>query len=163
MVERTHHSLKARCMDENWKLQLPWVLLSLCTALKANGEASPTEKVTKHFKPKGLNSCKHVFMRNNAHRNPPLTPTRPYRGPYHVICRSDKAYLIMINGCEDWVSIDRLKPAFLMDTREETGSCPQSDSTKQGHSQSPPARPNAKTPKDSAVNNAPQLISRTRG
>ncbi|XP_066944507.1 uncharacterized protein [Macrobrachium rosenbergii] len=49
MVERAHRSLKAalmsHCTDESWKAQLPWVLLGLCTAPKANGDASPAEKV----------------------------------------------------------------------------------------------------------------------
>ncbi|XP_066940950.1 uncharacterized protein [Macrobrachium rosenbergii] len=49
MVERAHHSLKAalmaRCTDESWKEQLPWVLLGLRTSPKANGNASPAEKV----------------------------------------------------------------------------------------------------------------------
>ncbi|XP_068246834.1 uncharacterized protein [Palaemon carinicauda] len=49
MVERSHRSLKtalmARCTDEHWVKQLPWVLLGLQMALKANGDASLTETV----------------------------------------------------------------------------------------------------------------------
>ncbi|XP_064120243.1 uncharacterized protein LOC135224849 [Macrobrachium nipponense] len=49
MVERVHRSFKASLMarftGENWKSQLPWVLLGLRTAPRANGEASPAEKV----------------------------------------------------------------------------------------------------------------------
>ncbi|XP_066950836.1 uncharacterized protein [Macrobrachium rosenbergii] len=49
MVERTHCSLKAalmaHCTDENWKVQLPWVLLVLRTAPRGNSKESPTEKV----------------------------------------------------------------------------------------------------------------------
>ncbi|XP_064101743.1 uncharacterized protein LOC135212200 [Macrobrachium nipponense] len=159
MVERVHRSLKAslmaRCTGEDWKSQLPWVLLGLRTAPWANGEASPTEKVygesltvpgeffptnaddtdvsltrlresagkftpciktfsdrTKHFLPKTLSSCKHVFIRDDAYC---LPLTRPYRGPFRVLRHTDKAYFISINGLEDWVMIDRLKPAFLMD------------------------------------------------
>ncbi|XP_066974332.1 uncharacterized protein [Macrobrachium rosenbergii] len=48
MVERTRRSLKAalmaRCTDENWKAQLPWVLLGLCTAPRENSEESSAEK-----------------------------------------------------------------------------------------------------------------------
>ena len=159
MVERCHRSLKAalmaRCSDENWFHQLPWVLLGLRTAPKANGEASPAEKVygetltvpgeffptdpaeddvsipqlreragkftpcrttyadrTKHFKPAALDSCKHVFLRQDAHR-PPLT--RPYKGPYEVLERNSKSFKLMVHGREDWVSIDRLKPAHTED------------------------------------------------
>ncbi|XP_066960717.1 uncharacterized protein [Macrobrachium rosenbergii] len=49
MVERTHCSLKAAlmpcCTDKNWRAQLPWVLLGLRTAPKADGDISPAEKV----------------------------------------------------------------------------------------------------------------------
>ncbi|XP_066974328.1 uncharacterized protein [Macrobrachium rosenbergii] len=170
MVERTHRSLKAALMasytDENWKAQLPWVLLGLRTAPRANGDESPAEKVygetlaipgeffptepdapdtplprlreiakkfaprrktftdrTHNLSPEGLNTCTHFFIRNNTCR-PPFT--RPYRGPYRVVSRTSKAYLINIHGWEDWISVDRLKPAFLMDsgTQEETGRCP---------------------------------------
>ncbi|XP_066958072.1 uncharacterized protein [Macrobrachium rosenbergii] len=45
MVERFHCSLKAsltaRCSGENWKDQLPWVLLGLRTAPRPTGEPSP--------------------------------------------------------------------------------------------------------------------------
>lgn len=60
--------------------------------------------------PRSLSTCPHVFVRNDAHR-PPLT--RPYRGPYAVQERAEKAYRLSINGRSDWVSIDRLKPAYL--------------------------------------------------
>ncbi|XP_064100840.1 uncharacterized protein LOC135211461 [Macrobrachium nipponense] len=115
LVEGVHRLLKAslmaRCTGEDWKSQLPWVLLSLRTAPRANGEASPVEKVygepltvpgeffptnagdadvsiarlresagrftpciktfsdrTKHFLPKALSSCEHVFIRDDARR-----------------------------------------------------------------------------------------------
>ncbi|XP_066939834.1 uncharacterized protein [Macrobrachium rosenbergii] len=49
MVERAHRSLKAalmaHCIDDNWKAQLPWVLLGLCTSPRACGDKSPAEKV----------------------------------------------------------------------------------------------------------------------
>ncbi|XP_066963183.1 uncharacterized protein [Macrobrachium rosenbergii] len=48
-VERVHRSLKAalmaRCSNKKWKEQLPWILLGLRTAPRANGDASPAEKV----------------------------------------------------------------------------------------------------------------------
>ena len=156
MVERSHRSLKAalmaRCTDENWLSQLPWVLLGLRTAPKANGEESPAEKVygetlvvpgeffptaadddasisrlrekagkftpctqtyadrTKHYIPKALPTSDFVFIRSDAHRAP---LTRPYRGPYRVLERTNKAYRLMVHGREDWVTVDRLKPAFL--------------------------------------------------
>ncbi|XP_066963163.1 uncharacterized protein [Macrobrachium rosenbergii] len=38
-------SLMARCTAENWKYQLPWLLLGLRTAPGANGDLSTAEKV----------------------------------------------------------------------------------------------------------------------
>ncbi|XP_066970135.1 uncharacterized protein [Macrobrachium rosenbergii] len=164
MVERTHRSLKAalmaRCTDDNWKAQLPWVLLDLRTAPRANSDESPAEKVygktlaasgeffptepdiadtplprlreiaqrlapcrktfadsTHVYSPKGLYSCTHIFIRIDAH-HPPEAHTVSLVGhprPTSTIHRR-----------EDWVSVDRLKPAFLMDngTGEETGRRP---------------------------------------
>ncbi|XP_066981192.1 uncharacterized protein [Macrobrachium rosenbergii] len=101
MVKRARRSLKAalmaRCTDERWKEQLPWVLLGLHTAPKVNGNASPAEKVhgetlavlreffphrtftdrTITYSPTALHSCAYVFVRVDA-RQPPLT--RPYKG-----------------------------------------------------------------------------------
>ena len=67
---------------------------------------------TKQHLPKSLQTSTHVFVRNDAHRTP---LTRPYRGPYQVLERAQKAYRISIDGRSDWVSTDRLKPAYLED------------------------------------------------
>ncbi|XP_066947034.1 uncharacterized protein [Macrobrachium rosenbergii] len=67
MVERAHCSLKAalmaRCINDNWKAQLPWILLGLCAALRADGDVSPAEKacgetlaVPREFFPTALDS-----------------------------------------------------------------------------------------------------------
>ncbi|XP_066943483.1 uncharacterized protein [Macrobrachium rosenbergii] len=49
MVERFHRSLKAslmvHCSSENWKYQLPWVILGLRTSPRANSNPSSAEKV----------------------------------------------------------------------------------------------------------------------
>ena len=61
---------------------------------------------------RGLQSTKYVFLRTDAHR-PPLTPS--HSGFYEVIERKEKAFLLRIKGADDWVSIDRLRPAYLQD------------------------------------------------
>lgn len=72
-----------------------------------------TYKPSEHrYIPQDLHTTKYVFLRTDAHR-PPLTP--PYSGPYEVIERKKKAFLLRIKGADDWVSIDRLKPAYLQD------------------------------------------------
>ncbi|MPD04402.1 hypothetical protein E2C01_100088 [Portunus trituberculatus] len=44
---------------------------------------------------------------------PPLTP--PYSGPYEVIERKKKVFLLRIKGANDWISTDPLKQAYLQD------------------------------------------------
>lgn len=57
-----------------------------------------------------LASCTHVFVRHDGVRKP---LQQPYDGPYEVRKRTDKHYTIAINGRQDTVSLDRLKPARL--------------------------------------------------
>ncbi|XP_066973170.1 uncharacterized protein [Macrobrachium rosenbergii] len=182
MVERTHCSLKAalmaRCTDENWKAQLPWVLLGLHTAPRANGKESPTEKVNS----KVLAIPGEFFPTEPDDPDTPLPRLREIEfKPYRVFSRTSKAYLVNIHGWEDWISIDRLKPAFLMDrgTWEETSRCPRippqnkTSDEEIGISKRGRGRPKgrtkdvispAKLPDDSAVETTPQpQISRTRG
>jgi len=60
---------------------------------------------------KEMAHAKKVFVRQD-------TPTRalqtPYEGPYEVISRNDKTYKIRMNGRTVTVSIDRLKPTFIL-------------------------------------------------
>ena len=51
-----------------------------------------------------------VFVRRDAVA-PPLTP--PYEGPYTVLKRFRKFFLIQRGSVRDKVSVDRLKPALL--------------------------------------------------
>ena len=61
------------------------------------------------FVQKELNTCSHVFVRVGAIR-PPLS--QPYNGPYRVIRRKKKVFVVEINGKPCPISIDRLKAAF---------------------------------------------------
>ena len=58
---------------------------------------------------KHLETCKFVFVRVDAVKKP-LTP--PYEGPYKVIKRTHKYFIINKNGNNETISIDRIKPAF---------------------------------------------------
>ncbi|XP_064473233.1 uncharacterized protein LOC135387933 [Ornithodoros turicata] len=57
-----------------------------------------------------LATCTHVFVRVDAVRKP-LQP--PYTGPYQVVSRTSKFFSLIINGKQEQVSIDRLKPAYI--------------------------------------------------
>lgn len=63
-----------------------------------------------------LNKCSHVFIRNDAYRKP-LTPT--YDGPYRVLNRRNKNFTIQLKNRTANISIDRLKPAFLLNYEEQ--------------------------------------------
>lgn len=56
-----------------------------------------------------LISCSHVFIRRDSVRKS-LEP--PYDGPYAVIKRKDKYFILNVKGKKESVSIDRLKPYF---------------------------------------------------
>ena len=59
---------------------------------------------------KNLFTCSHVFIRRDAHRTPLQAP---YDGPFPVLERHDKYFVLQLQRRKDSVSIDRLKPAFL--------------------------------------------------
>lgn len=63
------------------------------------------------FIPQKLNLVSHVFIRVDAVQ-PPLRPR--YEGPYAVLERREKDYKIQLNNRTSWVSIDRLKSAFIL-------------------------------------------------
>lgn len=64
----------------------------------------------KVFIQKELSKCSHVFVRHDAVRTP-LQP--PYDGPYEVLKRYDKYFLVKIKDRTSKVSIDRLKAAHI--------------------------------------------------
>uniref|UniRef100_A0A5K3FUD1 Uncharacterized protein n=1 Tax=Mesocestoides corti TaxID=53468 RepID=A0A5K3FUD1_MESCO len=66
------------------------------------------------FTPEELPTSTHVFIRRDAVRQP-LQPI--YDGPFRVLRREEKVFIVDHNGKEDAVSVDRLKPtSFDMET-----------------------------------------------
>lgn len=63
------------------------------------------------FVSNNLSSCQSVFVRNELMRKS-LQP--PYDGPYDVVKRLGKTYIIRIGDKEKTISIDRLKPAYII-------------------------------------------------
>ena len=68
------------------------------------------EQHTPVFIPKSLHNSSHVFVRVDGIKQP---LQHPYIGPYRVLQRGDKTYIIDKEGKHEMVSIDRLKPAFI--------------------------------------------------
>ncbi|KAK3864534.1 hypothetical protein Pcinc_029802 [Petrolisthes cinctipes] len=74
----------------------------------------PQKSSSKTFVSQDLATCTHVFVRVDSVRKP-LQP--PYKGPFAVIKRTRKTIRINHNGSYV-VSIDRVKPAFLLPSSE---------------------------------------------
>ena len=60
--------------------------------------------------PKNLATSGFVYVRHDAHRQP---LQRPYDGPYRIIDTKDKYFTLDMNGKQQKVSLDRLKPAHM--------------------------------------------------
>lgn len=60
---------------------------------------------------KDLATAEHVFVRHDA---PKEGLQMPYDGPYPVLGRSSKTFTLEINGKKAVVTIDRLKPAYII-------------------------------------------------
>ena len=134
-------SLRARLTGPRWIEQLPWVMLGLRTAPKEDLATSPADIIYRHslkvpgdvLQPppsrseppcvpqhpihhdrpgpsvaKQLLDSPYVFVRVDSHRGP---LERPYNGPFKVIHKDEKTFLLDFGGRCDRVSIDRLKPA----------------------------------------------------
>ncbi|XP_071445435.1 uncharacterized protein [Hetaerina americana] len=89
---------------------------SYVVQLKKHMARLSPQAVTRHgvrptFVFKSLKSSSHVFVRVDRARGA-LQP--PYEGPFEVLQRESKFYLLRIRGRERRVSIDRLKPAFII-------------------------------------------------
>ncbi|MBM6549272.1 DDE-type integrase/transposase/recombinase [Streptococcus dysgalactiae subsp. equisimilis] len=62
------------------------------------------------YLPPSLRTASHVFIKVGGVR-PSMRP--PYTGPFRVLSRADKFFIVDINGKRETISIDRLKPAVI--------------------------------------------------
>lgn len=67
---------------------------------------------------KNLQKCSHVFLRRDGVSR---ALQAPYDGPFHVIERTNKTLTLEVRGKKVKVSIDRVKPAYIEDDRQESG------------------------------------------
>ncbi|GFY55303.1 gag-Pol polyprotein [Trichonephila inaurata madagascariensis] len=72
---------------------------------------------TSCFAHTALKTCSHVFVRVEGLK-PSLTA--PYQGPFEVLSRTDKPFTTKINDRTSTISIDRLKPVFLLNDADST-------------------------------------------
>ena len=59
--------------------------------------------------PEALRRAEYVLVRHGARRTP---PDRPYDGPFRVLKREEKFFVVKMGAKEQTISVDRLKPAF---------------------------------------------------
>lgn len=77
---------------------------------KLTPSPSSNHSSIKPFVSKDLNTCTHVFRRDDQVRKS-LTP--PYSGPHRVVERiDDKRFKVDVNGVIKTLSVDSLKPAY---------------------------------------------------
>ena len=67
--------------------------------------------------PKDLLTATHAFLRD-ARIKPCLAP--PYTGPYEILDRHDNTYQLQIGNKQKWCSIERLKPAYILEASGAT-------------------------------------------
>lgn len=70
-----------------------------------------------------LATCEKVFVRNDAVRSP---LQKPHKGPYTVLERRGKYFAIQLAGKTTNISVDRLKPAYVLnlDSAEQSKPMP---------------------------------------
>ena len=73
---------------------------------------------TKSYIDRDLNKSSHVWVRVDSVRKP-LQP--PYKGPFKVLERAEKYFVLDVNGKRDTVSADRLKVAYLEEELTKDG------------------------------------------
>lgn len=77
---------------------------------------------SKIFIYKDLSSCSHVFVRDDTVKGA-LQPA--YTGPHEVIERGTKVFKIRVKGKPVSISVDRLKPAYILSDTDNTPETPQ--------------------------------------
>ena len=83
---------------------------------------------------KDLSTCTHVFIRHNAIL---MLLQPPCDGPFKVIKRATKFYTILVNGHQQTISLDRLKPAHIDNPPSNTSSAPVLPAVTPTHQSSP--------------------------
>ena len=102
---RNSSAFEEPCLQEDFVKRLRFQMRQLRPASCTN------HSLQNVFVHKDLLTTSHVFVRTDAVRKP---LEQPYKGPFKVLSRSDKSFVLDLDGRKDTVSIDRLKPAFVL-------------------------------------------------
>ena len=94
-------------------------LKSVMSQLRATPTRTPTPGHVYMYR--ALPNFTHVFVRVDRVWK---SLEQPYKGPYRVLEHSDKYYKLDINGRQDTVSLNCLKPAHLDNSSSPTASLP---------------------------------------
>ncbi|KAL4121420.1 hypothetical protein QTP88_013937 [Uroleucon formosanum] len=115
-IEQMHRQLKAAIMThakDSWTESLPIVLFGMRFSLKENLKATSAELV--YGEP--LNLPGDLFVdnqENNEEGGVRVALQPPYQGLYKVLDRNDKTFTIKIRNQPVTVTVDRVKPAYLL-------------------------------------------------
>jgi len=96
-------------------LNAPQFVRQLAAAMRKFGTRTKRHGESPVYVPSTLKSADYVFLKVTI---PQRALEQPYKGPYRVISRADKFFKIDQEGKESTVSIDLLKPAFMMEEPE---------------------------------------------
>ena len=131
IIENTHRTIKAALKGHenplNWHSNLGLVLLGFrCTYKPDVSQTEYSKQLTKFmslqsfiprsqpairsFLDPALDTCTHVFVKVDAKKGP-LYPH--YEGPFIIVEKRTKYFVLLMNGRVNSVSIDRLKIAHL--------------------------------------------------
>ncbi|UYV66016.1 hypothetical protein LAZ67_3006193 [Cordylochernes scorpioides] len=132
-VERLHRTLKAAIRAHNnptWSESIPTILLGLRTAIPNVSNHSIAQVVYGN----NIRLPGEFFVEPDSYLTQEevkkaLEP--PYEGPFKVLRREEKYFIIKIKNKEVSVSIDRLKPAYLLNTSQPEESAKDNTSIRQ--------------------------------
>lgn len=132
-------SLPGQILDVSYEESQSEFINRLQKNIKSHVAVTPQRHGTyKIFVPQRLSDCTHVFVRRDT-----LTKClqKPYDGPYKVLKRNNKTFVVDIGGKPHTISIDRLKPAFVADiTSELYPVAPETSTTSRGRQARLPVR-----------------------
>ncbi|GBM98086.1 hypothetical protein AVEN_176951-1 [Araneus ventricosus] len=99
-------------VDINIAIPLPDYLSRLQELMRALKPSDPVHHGLKAvYMPKDMQTCSHVFVKRGPIKRALATP---FEGPFPVKKRQDKNFVVLVNGQEKVISVDRLKPAVLL-------------------------------------------------